>query len=294
MTKRIDYIDLAKGFCIILVVFYHLTQYYHLPMPLNNFFKAFRLPLYYFLSGLFFKEYGGFFDFLKRKTNKLLIPFVFWFLLLSFLLPNISRFFGIVLWKPFSPTIIGSLVDWIRKENFPNAPIWFLLSLFEVNMLFYCCITISKYIPHSQLNIILLSCLVGMFGIGLYLFGINLPIYLDSSMTALPFFMFGYVSNKYTDILLPQKWDKWLPVIIIIFFLIVYLIAPFYSLKFNSLNVHAILTMYPAGLLGTLGVIFIAKWLHYIPLIVYWGRYSIMILVSHCVIYKTWGGYLHG
>lgn len=71
---RIQYIDLAKGFGIMLVVVYHI--YYHLHnmqviMPIS----LFMLPLFFFLSGLFFKEYGSFSDFIVRKINKLLIPF---------------------------------------------------------------------------------------------------------------------------------------------------------------------------------------------------------------------------
>ena len=62
MQKRMEFLDLAKGICIILVVAFHMTKFYHLDMPAANFFKSFRLPLYFFLSGLFFKTYSGFFD----------------------------------------------------------------------------------------------------------------------------------------------------------------------------------------------------------------------------------------
>ena len=48
--KRIEYIDLAKGVCILLVVFAHihpdLTRY-----SWGVFFDSFRMPLYFFLSG---------------------------------------------------------------------------------------------------------------------------------------------------------------------------------------------------------------------------------------------------
>ena len=78
--KRIEYIDLAKGICIIMVVLFHLAKYYDSTLLINRFFKLIRMPLYFFLSGFFFKTYEGFSDFLKRKSNKLLIPFVFWYL----------------------------------------------------------------------------------------------------------------------------------------------------------------------------------------------------------------------
>lgn len=46
--------------------------------------NTFRMPLYYFLSGLFFKTYRGFFDFVLKKINKLLIPFAFFIYLPEF------------------------------------------------------------------------------------------------------------------------------------------------------------------------------------------------------------------
>ena len=37
MQKRIEFLDLAKGICIILVVAFHMTKFYHLDMPAANF-----------------------------------------------------------------------------------------------------------------------------------------------------------------------------------------------------------------------------------------------------------------
>lgn len=74
--KRIGYIDLMKGICIILIVLLHCdikTPYEQLDIMLKNV----RIPLYFFLSGLFFKEYSSFLDFIVRKVNKLIIPYIF-------------------------------------------------------------------------------------------------------------------------------------------------------------------------------------------------------------------------
>ena len=68
---RIAYIDLAKGFCIALVVFYHSKGVLGVQYLTDIFFVSFRLPLYFFLSGLFFKEYGSFHNFFIKKTNRL-------------------------------------------------------------------------------------------------------------------------------------------------------------------------------------------------------------------------------
>lgn len=65
-SKRIEYIDLMKGICIVLIIFIHCG----VTSPserMNEMLADFRVPLYFFLSGLFFKEYGGFIDFCIRK-----------------------------------------------------------------------------------------------------------------------------------------------------------------------------------------------------------------------------------
>ena len=86
-TKRIEYIDLAKGMCILLVVLSHMMAYYKVSFPYDSVLKCFRMPLYFFLSGVFFKQYEGFWGFFKRKVNKLLIPFAFFYLAFGVALP---------------------------------------------------------------------------------------------------------------------------------------------------------------------------------------------------------------
>ena len=38
---------------------------------------------------------------------------------------------------------------------------------------------------------------------------VNIQIFIDTSMTVLPFFAIGYIFRKYTHILEPNKWDKY-------------------------------------------------------------------------------------
>ena len=76
MSSRIEFIDLAKGICVLLVVVGHVGVNIAIP-GLENV----RMPLYFILSGLFFKSYDGRKNFLIKKTNKILIPFLFFYLL---------------------------------------------------------------------------------------------------------------------------------------------------------------------------------------------------------------------
>ncbi|MBQ6050567.1 MAG: acyltransferase family protein [Bacteroidaceae bacterium] len=93
---RLPYFDLAKGVCILLVILYHLQEAYEVYLPSDRFLLLVRMPLYYFLSGFFFKEYDGFTSFAKKKVKRLLIPFLFFYLFTSVLLPILAnRFLGI-------------------------------------------------------------------------------------------------------------------------------------------------------------------------------------------------------
>ena len=80
---RIAYIDFMKCLCIMLIVMYHIDHEFfnYLAPRLNDALQAFRLPMYYFISGIFFKLYDGYADFTRRKVNNILVPFVFFVLL---------------------------------------------------------------------------------------------------------------------------------------------------------------------------------------------------------------------
>lgn len=75
-NNRVEWIDTAKGICILLVVLHHCSQMMHEPYLFSRDVLTFRMPLYFILSGLFFKYYSPKVFFVK-KTNKLLAPYVF-------------------------------------------------------------------------------------------------------------------------------------------------------------------------------------------------------------------------
>ena len=102
--NRIEFFDLAKGFCIFLVVIYHVSSLYEIELPASNIIKSIRLPLYFFLSGCFSKTYVGWLDFLKRKCNKLLLPFAFWFLF-SLALACLFWCFGVKLFSYYNISV---------------------------------------------------------------------------------------------------------------------------------------------------------------------------------------------
>lgn len=287
--SRIEYFDTAKGFCIILVVIFHMAEYYQVTLPLASFTRAFRMPLYFFLSGIFFKDYGGFTNFLRKKTNKLLIPFLFFYLTLSWIVPYVLyRLGGVALWKVADRSSFSVLFDCVVREDFPNTPIWFLLCLFNVNILFFICYLVSEWIPQLRTKIIIVMSLIfGLCGLLLWYYHVNLPLFIDSSFTALPFFMAGYVIKNKTNFMRANRIDRFAIPFVLLCFVTVYFCARYdISFKQNLFFGYSYLSLYPCGLLGTLGIIYCAKLFGNIPGISYWGRYSIMILVTHYTIFQ--------
>ena len=286
---RIEYLDLAKGFCIILVALFHITIAYHAEMPVAHVFRAIRLPLYFFLSGCFFKPYNGWFDFLKRKTNKLLIPFIFWFLLISILVAYIYGQLGIPVFTQKPISLLYSLRKLYHNAYFINYPIWFLLCLFETNILFYLVHTVAHrfFLYRQTLVTCILSLLFGVVGLLLFHQNVHLPLYLSETLLYTPFFAFGYGCFRHTKLLQPNNTDKYIPLILIALALFLYFLAP-RELIFNSTPVatHNYLLYHISGFAGATFIILLSKWIKYIPVIRWWGRYSIIILITHLVFMK--------
>ena len=89
--------------------------------------SCFRMPLYFILSGLFFKDYGGFKYFMVKKTNKLAIPWLFFFVLNIIFFPFLlCGLFPTLYEKPVVGTNYFFCFYFEKSNNMPSA-IWFLL-----------------------------------------------------------------------------------------------------------------------------------------------------------------------
>lgn len=74
-SKRIEYIDYLKGLSIIWVVWYHTANH---PEFVDY---SFRIPLFFFISGIFFRTYT-IKKFVKKKISTLVIPFILFYFIL--------------------------------------------------------------------------------------------------------------------------------------------------------------------------------------------------------------------
>lgn len=287
--SRIVWIDLAKGICIFLVVFHHVTVALNIDYPFSTQLTSFRMPLYFILSGLFFKQYEGFVGFLKRKTNKLLIPFLF-FLLITSVLPCWFIRHDLSL-KYFFTEMNGPLY---------NYTIWFLLCLFEINLLFYFIQWIAGLLDSKHQTVIvgLLSVCLGICGLVIGIYGQTIPLYVGTTLTALPFFAFGWWLRRHSNFLsspLNLRYD--LPLMVVCGIIVLYCASPV-VFSFNLIPKEGAFFVHLCGIAGTMMVLILAKILKHIPLVSFWGRYSIIVLCTHEVVILVLSGLigkvLHG
>lgn len=142
-TERIGYIDCIKAILIFLVVFSHTG------IPSDTIIPKLNLTimvngLFFFISGIFFK-YTSWKNFLKSRVSRLLIPFFFFYILsipfrvTTHYLDNheIVTFNWQGILDLFSVQS-GSFYLWL------NVPLWFLLTMFIVQLVGQCVFRFGK------------------------------------------------------------------------------------------------------------------------------------------------------
>lgn len=131
--KRLPYIDIAKGIGILLVALAHNGTAAYAPF-LHHWIYSFHMPLFFFLSGMFFKPDISFLDLLRRRFDSLLKPFFFGIFLIYFGAIFFDKMGLSIAWGRIVKAMYanGYYLDWVAM--------WFLPALFTVNLfafLFY-------------------------------------------------------------------------------------------------------------------------------------------------------------
>lgn len=272
--KRIEFIDLAKGMCILLIILGHTGVAVDYPGL-----TAMRTPLYLTLSGLFFKDYGSFGHFLKRKTNRVLVPFIFFYTASYAIFHTVNI---------VAPGLIISdatnIFDLFTQGQYFNGPLWFLLAIFWSNILFYC---IYANIKQELLRATAVLCCAAA-GLWLVKEHIFLPCFLDTTLVGLPFFYFGYQLRK-SSILYPSKHDRFNIPVSLVLFGCAYIIDSFAhpTMFFHDKEfAGSIFSMAALPIASVMALLLLCKAIGKLPVISYIGRYSIIPLCTHHLIYR--------
>lgn len=261
---RDNSIDIAKGLGIIFMVWAHAV------CPLRQEIFLFHVPMFFFLSGLFFNPKYRFKDFLRKRLTSLILPFVI-FEVIWAVVGYLVYAYDTGYYNPMD--YVGTL----HSINDIDGPIWFLLSLFEVSIVFY---LVEKYGRRMWVKV-LMAIVITATGYWLSIEQMYLPLDLSQAALGYAFYAIGYGMRK-ADLLhsLHRPWV--LPVLVAGYALGIVL-----NIDTNLFRIQVdrsyVLSLIPA-LSGSLLVVYIAQYLQrlrHIGWLTYTGRKSLMILCIH-------------
>lgn len=289
-SNRIKYIDCIKGICILIVIYTHI---------LGDFFDelkilfCFHMPIFFALSGLFFKTYNNSFkEFLRKKINTLLVPFVF-FYALSYIIYFIKK-------SLFGSVQSFQILDFVFGQQMFNIPLWFLLSLFIMNIILY---PIMRFVASKYLRLLLVICL-GIIG---YLSnGGKNYFFLMSTFTCLPFFYFGIILKSVGFLIMRDvRKNRFIEMALGCLALTIGIVLAYISptpprlLYFNNTIVSgSACEIYLCSLSLVLGLLVIFKYILKGSFLSYIGENSIVLLVLHMLVapfvYPVVGKFVQG
>lgn len=261
--KRIEYIDIAKGIGMILVVIGHCINDKTFP---GTWIYSFHMPLFFVLSGLCFsdKKYPTFLPFLWKKVRTLLLP-CFYFSLLITILSTLT--YG------------GFTFTNLIFEGFPGA-LWFVFILFLAEIAYY---FIQK---NSKTNIYLIIYLIISLFFSLIIGkNFNLPYCICSTFIAIFYYGLGHLSKMIFSPATIAKTNK-----ILLSFLLLCIPGIIVLTTNHTLNLRKNYIPTPEilyvllSLLETLGLLIIStfKFKRYIRnIILYIGNNTLIILSLH-------------
>jgi fucose 4-O-acetylase-like acetyltransferase len=294
MQKRIGYIDIARGIGILLVVLGHndLKDYHPI---LNRMIYSFHVPLFFFLSGMFFRPDRSFGGTLRRKFDTILKPFLFtiFIIYLGKAAFSESTFLDLAARLPKDLYGSGKYLEWVQ--------LWFLPALFLVSLLAWVLWRFALgRVKWDWLRWILLA---GLLALGVWLVPMFWPYtipFVHKEFLGLPFsadlvpvcafyFLLGYEINQ-------KPLEKYFasPIFFIVTF------AAFLTL---NLTLHVPLELnlrrYPSllwttliALLGIAATLSLSRMIEawsprLTSLFSYLGRISLVILIFHKTIQET-------
>lgn len=141
MTQRLDYIDIAKGLGIILVVLSHTER-----PELMYYSSAFFVPIFFFCSGYTSSKKTSLNSCFYRQATKLLKPYIFFSLILLLFFHNFSlRAIAGILYSRYCLYPFGTEPDICRLMIIGNYPMWFLTCMIITYLLYDILIFYPKY-----------------------------------------------------------------------------------------------------------------------------------------------------
>lgn len=274
--SRIEYLDIARGIAIILMVAGHVF-YYDIYWEVIF---SFHMPIFVIISGMFFKYTESFKEYILKMIKKLFVPYVI----------------GVCIVSTARNLIVGENISIIPQvllgySNFKSlfyntesvGALWFVPYLIVIKIMYY---VVYKELQISD-KFLTIECLIILI-VGLCFKNneIYLPWSIDIALATMIFYHIGYLIKKYNIL---EKWMNDYKIMLI--FLVVWIIG----IKYTDLELAVRIYSIPAFITAFCGSMVLIKVSHfiqkYIKLIgkaLKWcGKNTIIILIAHYYEYKV-------
>ncbi len=176
-SKRIEWVDIAKGLAIILVCLGHRD----VPKCLEEWICSFHMALFFFLAGYTtrFESYANFWVYAARKVRFLLVPyFIFGLAILAF--NYCFDFFYRHEVVPLGPALL------VLIDGRAYGPLWFIPTFFIVEIASYA----LNFLPKGKMLVAIL-CSFGGYALSMAYRESHIFWNINIALICLPFFWFA-------------------------------------------------------------------------------------------------------
>jgi len=274
-TKRIEWIDSARGVAFLMVIYSHLMyvneelMYYFFPVFLTTFF---------FVSGYLFKNTLSFKQLVEQRVRTLLLPFLIFGLPLIF-----SQ--SILTFKVQDP-LTQRLIDFFLQIRGRNDGLWFIAALFVMNFPFYFLI---KYAKRTK---ILLAISLALFLLSTmynhYLKLPALPWHIQFIGYGCFYMALGYLYKQYENKLVFLG-KKGIPILMLFFYVLILFVRQNYtsSPPLSFCGSYYIFDALGITCLGITAIVYLLKHVNRGGLLVFVGANSLCYFALHGKVYQV-------
>ena len=259
----LDYVDIAKGFGIVLVVCSHSDA-----LGLMWIFMGMFVPIFYFCSGYTCSVKGTFKGSMLKRFKKLFVPYLFF----NFVLFCVFRHFSLrevagMLYSRYClyPLDVTPNIKFLTSGNYP---MWFLTSMIVSYLFFYLIVYYEKYRYYT----------IGGYVIATFMLSwcpILLPWSLDTAFLTALFMYMGMMARKHNL----METDKWVVRVLAIIYIGIHCVGGEMNLSVRMYGT-SVVSYFVLGTLGSFLVLWGARFLvHTIAgnLLLILGRHSLTI-----------------
>lgn len=276
---RVEWIDVTKGFTILIMILGHCLN---LDTPLRSIIFSFHMPLFLILSGYFYKSTPCWKSFITKQLKSLMIPYICAIGIQYFLMILLGE------WTVENAVVTGILsavvgLSYTSKISFGMAQgtgvLWFLPLLFIIRIIFR---FINEYTKDNVILNIMITISITFSGYWLGKSGYWLPFSLDVAMYSMCFYGMGHFFAKYN---LVDKVCNDVRNIVCLMFVLVLGIYQSLSLELAVRHYPGILTCILVAVSGSFLSIYICKQICKAriakTILTWYGKRTVLILCIH-------------